>query len=529
MRIAPPRVTKSILLKGHWMKPLFAVATFALVAATTFLMAQAPERATLRSPNGDAIVSTILIDGNLFVAADEFVIGLGGTIEQEGPGYNITVLGRRGAFGVDSQFGVVREELIPLPAFPVVVETRPYVPWQFFRGFVASAGELELTWDPELQLFTIQTRVRELLEGRLSVVEIEDVSKLVVQLSQKTDFAVIDGESSYVIRLANPITLQASEFDFQNPHVRHVQVIGRQIELRLTGDDIVGSWYSLESPFRIVLDLKKGIAPVAPPAPGNRGTRRKLPGIRTIVLDPGHGGTETGAIGESGIIEKDVTLALTAKLASMIRTRMPVRVILTRTHDELIDLTQRTALANEFGADLFVSIHLNASLRKKASGTETYFLSLEASDDLARQAAERENADASGAVDPTSDLKLILWDLAQQQYLKDSSAFAEAVQDELSRATETENRGVKQAPFRVLIGATMPAALVEVGFISNPDEEIRLATDAYQTLLAEAIYRGIERFKADYEERLGIRPAAPPVPTQESTGAATSPSGAREN
>jgi N-acetylmuramoyl-L-alanine amidase len=493
------------------MKAAAGAAMLVLVAAATLVLAQSPGRATLRSSAGDSVVSTFVIDGNLFVSAHEFVAGLGGTIEQDGPGYNVSLLERRGAFGTDSQYGVVREELIQMPALPVLIDTRPYVPWQFFRGFIASTGNTELVWDPAGQTFTVQPKIRETIEGRLSVVQMENESKLVIQLEKPTAFKVVDGESTYTIRLANPITLQAPEFTFQNPHLARIEVEERQIVLTLTGEDVVGSWYSLESPYRIVLDLRKGVAPITAP-PGGRSARRKLPGIRTIVIDPGHGGSETGAIGPGGVVEKDVTLALANRLASLLRSRLAVRVILTRTTDEQVDLTRRTALANEYDADLFVSIHLNAALRKGASGTETYFLSLEASDDLARQAAERENADTTGAIDPASDLKLILWDLAHQQYLKDSSAFAEAVQDELSRATQTLNRGVKQAPFRVLIGATMPAALVEVGFLSNPDEERRLATAEHQLLLAEAIYRGIERFKAGYEERLGIRPTPRPDP-----------------
>jgi N-acetylmuramoyl-L-alanine amidase len=504
------------------MKVAAVVLAVALAVMATFVLAQSPGRATLRSASGEAAVSTLVIDGRLFVSAHEFVAGLGGSIEQDGPGYNVSLLGRRGAFGTDSQYGVVRDELIQMPALPVVIDTRPYVPWQYFRGFIGSLGDTELVWDQATQVFTVQPRVRETIEGRLSVVQIEDESKLVIQLEKPTAFSILDGESTYTIRLSNPVTLQAPEFSIQNPHVSQIQVEERQIVLTLTGEDIVGSWYSLENPYRIVLDLKKGVAPMAPPV-GGRSARRKLPGIRTIVIDPGHGGNETGAIGPGGVVEKDVTLALANKLASLLRSRTSMRVILTRTGDEQVDLTRRTALANEYGADLFVSIHLNAALRKGATGSETYFLSLEASDELARQAADRENADATGAIDAASDLKLILWDLAHQQYLKDSSAFAEAVQDELSRATETLNRGVKQAPFRVLIGATMPAALVEVGFISNPDEERRLRGDDYQLLLAEAIYRGIDRFKRDYEERLGIRPAATPE-TSERAAPASAPS-----
>src|SRR4029077_945796 len=146
-------------------------------------------------------------------------------------------------------------------------------------------------------------------------------------------------------------------------------------------------------------------------------------------------------------------------------------------------------------ADLFLSVHMNAAVVKGAHGSETYFLSLEASDELAKKAAEVENA----AVIPAggADLKLILWDLAQQTYVKESSRFAQAVQEEMNRATGVQNRGVKQAPFKVLVGATMPAALVEVAFITNPEEEVKLKSEAFQKLMVDALTTAIERYKID--------------------------------
>ncbi|MGZ5474192.1 MAG: N-acetylmuramoyl-L-alanine amidase family protein, partial [Thermoanaerobaculia bacterium] len=144
--------------------------------------------------------------------------------------------------------------------------------------------------------------------------------------------------------------------------------------------------------------------------------------------------------------------------------------------------------------------------------SETYFLSLEASDELARKAAETENA--SAAADASSDLKLILWDLAQQAYIDESSLFASAIQEEMNAATGVANRGVKQAPFKVLIGATMPAALVEVGFITNAEEEAKLQSEEFQNLMVEALTRAVQRYKTNYETRIGvIQPAAPaPAP-----------------
>ncbi|HJT16868.1 MAG TPA: N-acetylmuramoyl-L-alanine amidase, partial [Thermoanaerobaculia bacterium] len=210
---------------------------------------------------------------------------------------------------------------------------------------------------------------------------------------------------------------------------------------------------------------------------------------------------------------KDATLNLCRKLADNLETKLKTRVILTRTDDSVVPLDQRTAIANQYKADLFLSVHMNAAVMKGAHGSETYFLSLEASDELAKKAAEVENA-ASAKAAPAggSDLKLILWDLAQQEYLNESSRFAQAIQEEMNRATGVQSRGVKQAPFKVLVGATMPAALVEVAFITNPEEETKLKSDAFQTAVVNALTTAIERYKTDYETRIGvIRPPAPAI------------------
>ena len=161
---------------------------------------------------------------------------------------------------------------------------------------------------------------------------------------------------------------------------------------------------------------------------------------------------------------------------------------------------------------------MNAAVVKGAKGSETYFLSMEASDELARKAAETENAAAKTANAATSsDLKLILWDLAQQEYVKESERLATDVQEEMNSISGIQNRGVKQAPFKVLVGATMPAALVEVAFISNPDEEAKLKDDAFVTTVVDALTRAVVRYKTDYETRIGvIRPPAP-VPATTTT------------
>ena len=233
------------------------------------------------------------------------------------------------------------------------------------------------------------------------------------------------------------------------------------------------------------------------PTPPTRSNR-----IRTIVIDPGHGGTNTGARSSEGVEEKELTLLLAQTLRSRLEERLPVRVVLTRSEDVDLPLDTRTAIANQQKADLFISLHLNSVQDPGAHGTETYFLSLQASDEGAARAAAIENQGdpmPKNDGDPLYDLQLILWDLAQSHYLAESQRLAALVQEELNEALRLRNRGVKQAPFRVLLGAAMPAILVELGFLSNPEEEAKMLDSQYRAELVNALVRAILRYRAQVE------------------------------
>ncbi|MEE8185262.1 MAG: N-acetylmuramoyl-L-alanine amidase [Thermodesulfobacteriota bacterium] len=232
--------------------------------------------------------------------------------------------------------------------------------------------------------------------------------------------------------------------------------------------------------------------------------------LKTVVIDPGHGGLDSGAIGPNGIMEKDINLAIAKRLSEFLSGKPGLNVILTRTEDIFIPLRERTAIANGNAADLFVSIHANAAFRKGASGVETYFLSFEASDDEARRVAAFENGVVSledyntDRQETKDDLKAILWDMAQTELLNESSQLAELIQEKLSNVVKGEPRGVKQAPFIVLVGATMPAILIEVGFITNPEEEKRLASKSTQEDLASAVFEGINNFEGVLMTKMGF-------------------------
>jgi len=232
-----------------------------------------------------------------------------------------------------------------------------------------------------------------------------------------------------------------------------------------------------------------------PPPAARAGQDRR---IQTVVIDPGHGGTETGAKGRFGNLEKDITLAVGLKLKALIERNMGFEVVLTRDRDVDVSLENRSAIANNHKAGLFISIHANGAVQKKAAGSETFFLSLNATDEETRRLAYLENngTDLQNHIDPSTDddLMMILWDMAQNAYVKESSRLAELVQIELDTMLGLRNRGIKQAPFKILRGVACPAILVEAAFISNPDEEQKLASEDYQSKVAEAIYRGLARF-----------------------------------
>ncbi len=238
-------------------------------------------------------------------------------------------------------------------------------------------------------------------------------------------------------------------------------------------------------------------APAAPAAPEGHAAPAA---VHRVVIDPGHGGAEDGAKGPAGLLEKEVTLDISRRLAALLRAD-GFEVTLTREGDDDRDLRARTATGNAQRADLFISVHANASRFKVAKGAETYVLSREATDDAARATAAVEN-DAANVKETTAasgddELPLILWDLAQVQYLQESTRLAGVIQSKLCAAFGFTDRGVRQAPFVVLRGAQCPAVLVELGFITNPDEEKLLSNPDHRRRLAEVLAEAIRQFRSE--------------------------------
>jgi N-acetylmuramoyl-L-alanine amidase len=233
-----------------------------------------------------------------------------------------------------------------------------------------------------------------------------------------------------------------------------------------------------------------------PTAAGDRSLIRAL-GLKIgkIVIDPGHGGHDTGTIGPDGLLEKDLVVDVGRRLGKLLETRLGAEVIYTRKDDTFIPLETRTAIANQEQADLFVSIHANSSRDPNARGVETYYLNFTSSPD-ALEVAARENAVSEKSIHELGDL---VKKIALKEKIEESHEFASNVQEALHNGLATKNsgirdRGVKKAPFIVLIGANMPSILAEISFVSNPSDERKLQTPEYRQRIAESLYRGIAKY-----------------------------------
>jgi N-acetylmuramoyl-L-alanine amidase len=239
-----------------------------------------------------------------------------------------------------------------------------------------------------------------------------------------------------------------------------------------------------------------GIREARPTASGDRSLIRAL-GLKIgkIVIDPGHGGHDTGTIGPNGLEEKDLVLEVGRRLGKMLETRLGAEVVYTRKDDTFIPLETRTAIANQQRADLFVSIHANSSRDPDARGVETYYLNFTSSPQ-ALEVAARENAVSEKSIYELQDL---VKKIALKEKIEESREFAGDVQESLHSALAAKspairNRGVKKAPFIVLIGANMPSILAEISFVSNPADEHRLETSEYRQRIADSLYRGIAKY-----------------------------------
>ena len=260
--------------------------------------------------------------------------------------------------------------------------------------------------------------------------------------------------------------------------------------------------FMLENPYRLVIDVYVQGSNKSSGKP--RKKKKIFTGanpykIRTIVIDPGHGGKDPGAIGKRGLREKDITLYVGKRLGKILKAKHGVKVVYTRTRDVFVPLNERTEIANSRKADLFISVHTNASKKRKVRGIETYFLNWTNNREALKVAARENRISVRKMQKIQNGLQMILQDLARNSKREESLRLAHSVQNAMVNSlkkdySKIENLGVKYALFYVLVGAEMPSVLVEISFISNREEEKRLSRNSYKNRIAEAIAMGVNDY-----------------------------------
>lgn len=391
-----------------------------------------------------------------------------------------------------------------------MIDNRVYVPLEavITRAFEAVVGA-QINWSfPEKTLWVSY-------KGNIADVRhysYANYSRFVVELTGDLAFKTADKENILEISVSNGrLTVPTGALVINDGVIERVDIeeMEQGIKFLIQTGANAGDYKikKLPGPVRIVVDIentsekpnKIESADELPPVPAGPAKRDKvrISDIKLVVIDPGHGGKDPGAIGRRGTKEKDITLRIAKKLAKKIRKRLKIRTILTRTHDYFVPLAERTKIANSKNADIFISIHTNASLNPKSQGFEVYFLSGESSDKEAQAVANMENSVLAmeAHASEMNRVSKILWSLTMNQFMNESSEFCSFINKCVISETGLIDRGVKQAGFYVMRGARMPSVLVEAAFLSNKKEEKLLNKNSFQEEIADAICDAVKKYK----------------------------------
>jgi len=408
----------------------------------------------------------------------------------------------------NSSYIIIDDNAYQMPQITIVGENDLYIPAGYFLDILKSTILPGITFDSKKELLEI-----DIVRFNITDINIDVKSNgTIIRLKTKKSFSernissFINKHGWYYLTIAGAIIDTTSiNNGLTRGVVRQIESdqIGNtaQVAFKLGSKVISHEWYQSLDPNEVVITLRTPLGQI----------KRHIEDVKdrwrldTVVLDAGHGGKDPGSQGKYGTKEKDVVLDITKRVGRLLE-KSGIKVIYTRDEDVFIPLIERTKIANDANGKLFVSIHANSNNNRKIQGFETYLLRPGKSED-AIEVASRENAVIKLEEKPRQYEKLtgenlIMATMAQSMFMKESEDLASIIQMELDKRLNTPNRGVKQAGFYVLIGASMPNVLVEVGYISNPSEEKKLKQTSHKQQVAEAIYHGIKHFKHTREKVL---------------------------
>lgn len=494
--------------------------SLSLLSATIFLVVallarsaggQAPASSaaaalTVLAKEGRRTIAITAVSGQEFVALDDLAAAFQLAVHEESGAITVTYKARTIVVTPEQALASVAGRLVSLPAPPARAGRRWLVPVEFISRALALIYDVRLDLRKPAHLLVVgDLRVPRITAryeplgatARLTIDATPQATSTVVQegdrLSVKFDADALDAANPLVAPQAATSLVQA---------VRTVEPVTLSVELGPRFAGFRTSAQPVDAAMRLVIDListetSTEAAAAPPPAPVPElppAFTQPTSAIRTIAIDAGHGGDDAGAKGPRGAREKDLTLAVARRLKSSIEGRLGIRVLLTRDDDRNMPVDDRTSLANNNKADIFISLHLNASMRAATAGATIYSAS------FARDAEQQVRASLAPERVPTfggglRDIEVVPWDLAQIRHLDHSIAFAGILEQELRNRVPLATPAVEEAPLRILQSANMPAVLIEMAFLTNPAQEQALAGSEFQAAFVQGMYDSIVKFR----------------------------------
>ncbi len=470
------------------------------------------ESLTLVSSDGRQTVRTVRTRQRDMVALDDLAEIFELKIEElDDHTANVTVGGQVIILTADQQLVSVAGRLVSLRAAPRRADGQWLVPLDFLSRALDPVLDASLELRERSRLVLIGDVVVPRVSGRYRI--LDSGGELVLDVTPSTPYTV-DGEDGQLV-----VRFEADALDIERlPTLReelvtgitsHPSFAGLLIDLGPAFDTFsLSSRSTRNAGVEVVIEVSASARTPesissAPPELGSSTGGDPLqdlaspPTVRVVAIDAGHGGNDEGTRGASGTLEKDITLSIARRLRERIEGRLGLRVIFTRNRDEDVPLDARAAVANNNKADLFISLHVNASVRRSATGAEVSYLSMEEYGEEAVVGSEVRLVPVIGG--GMRQIDLVQWEMAQVRYLDRSARLANIVHEELSRRVPMSTRGVQEAPFRVLVGANMPAVLIEMGFVSNEGDEQRLRSVQFQNAVVDTLTDSILRFRSYIE------------------------------
>ena len=493
-----------------------------LVAILVLLLAPLPQAQgtppaiplTLLSKEGRRPVPTVILSGQELIALDTVAALFQVSVKEDALAGGITIAyrGRTIVASTDQPMASVGGRVVALPA-PAVRSGRTWlVPVDFLSRALAPiydqridlrrASRLLIVGD--LRVPRVTARIDAPGPPTRATIEITPSAPLMLAVEGGRVVARIEADALDLTLPAGGAGLIDQVRQGDQPNTVTVVLNARAGPARAAASDADNvTRVTVEVPLPAAAPDTTATAPVPPPPadalPPVLGTPR--PALQTIVIDAGHGGDEVGVRGADGAEEKQVTLEVARRLRAMIETRLGIRVVMTREEDRAVSLDERAAVANNSKADLFLSLHANGAPVRAIAGAEVFHPRLDREAEEARRSAEADAIALPVLGGATRTLDVIRWDLAQSRHVEASAVLAGMLEESLRAQVPMGPRSLQDAPLRVLMAADMPAALVEMAYLTNGDQENRARSEAFQNSLAQGIYDAVLRFRTYLEER----------------------------